>query len=135
MASADADGLFELMTASVISQLDLIRAGRLAAAAAAGWRAYVKHRRAQRERAECAFEMAHWSRLHAHFYAMLAHQQVRDAERCGKGREFRRLGLLQSVFIAWGPLFKLRQAERIGEADRCMRRAVLRCRLRASLDR
>jgi len=133
--SDDEDGLFEQMTADVIVHLGSMRSDRLVAAAWRGWCGLVCARRAHRTCYECATEMARWSRQHRLFYAMLAHQQSGDASRRGIAEGFRRLGLLQSYFSAWGPLFKLQLAERIGEADRCLRRTVIRSRLRATLNR
>lgn len=134
-ASCEAGELmFEAMS-EVLSQLDSMRAGRKAEAVVSAWRGRLKSKSARRERDACAMEMAEWSRKHGFFYLLLAHQQQREAERAAAACKFWRHGLLQSVFEAWGPLFKLCQAERIGEADRSLRRALQRCRSRAVLDR
>ena len=134
-ASCEAGELLLEALAVVLGQLDGVRAHRTAAAAVAAWRGQLQHKRARRESEACAVGMAEWSRKHAHFYVLLVHRQQRDAERAAAACRFWRHGLLQAVFGAWGPLFKLHQAERIGEADRSLRRALQRCRSRAALDR
>jgi len=131
-ASAEGSALFELMTAEVVASFGRVLAERAAAAAAAAWRDRVRCRQAKRERAACAAEMARWSCEYAHFSAMLEYQRLCAAGRLARAREFWRLSVLQSFFCAWGPDFKLRLAERIGDADRGMRRAVQRCRLHSS---
>ena len=134
-ASCEAGELLLEAMAEVLSQLDAIRAGRRAEAAMAAWRGRLQHKSARRERDACAMGMAEWSRKHGFFYLLLAHQQQREAERAAAACKFWRHAVLQCVFDAWGPLFKLRQAERIGEADRSLRRALQRCRSRGVLDR
>ena len=134
-ASCEAGELLLEAMEEVLSQLDAMRASRRGEAVVEAWRGRLQHKSARRERDACAMGMAEWSRKHGFFYLLLAHQQRREAERAAAAYKFWRHALLQSVFGAWGTLFKLRQAERIGEADRSLRRALQRCRSRAVLDR
>ena len=134
-ASSDADGLFELMTAEVITQLDNMRAHRLTVAVIAGWRGRVEHKRAHKERLALSVDTANWSCKQLHFFALVVHQQRMAAHRTTKAIEFWRLGLLHAVFSAWGPLLKLHYAECVGEADRCIRRCVLHSRLSCAFGR
>ena len=134
-ASCEAGELLLEAMEEVLSQLDAMRASRRGEAVVEAWRGRLQHKSARRERDACAMGMAEWSRKHGFFYLLLAHQQRREAARAAAAYKFWRHALLQSVFGAWGPLFKLRQAERIGEADRSLRRALQRCRSRAVLDR
>ena len=164
--SAEADDIFELMTADVIAQLCALRAERIKAAVVAAWHGWGRDQRARRAQAACVSSMAKWNSKHVHFYALLEHQQQCDLDRQAAAFGFWSLRLVERVFCAWGPLFKLHLAERIGEvcwqacpcthvahanidkliglhafkqlhvqADRAMRRAVLRCSVRAAFDR
>lgn len=133
-ASAEGEHLFELLTAEVIGSLDSVRAMRTVAAATASWCARVRCSRAKHSRLACAADMARWSCMHSHFCAILEHQRVRASERLSRALAFWRISVLQHVFCAWGPDYEWRLAERIGEGDRLMRRAVHRFRLRATFD-
>ena len=133
-ASGDVESLFELMTAEVIMHLDGIRAGHILAAALTAWHERSQRKRARRDQIKMASGLANWSCKNSQFYALLAYQKQCDAERTVQALEFWRQNLLQCVFCAWGPLFKLHRAACIGEADRCLRRIVLRCRLRQAFE-
>ncbi len=133
-ASGDVESLFELMTAEVIMHLDGIRAGHILAAALTAWHERSQRKRTRRDQIKIASGLANWSCKNSQFYALLAYQKQCDAERTVQALEFWRQNLLQCVFCAWGPLFKLHRAACIGEADRCLRRIVLRCRLRQAFE-
>lgn len=80
------------------------------------WRAYHSSQRKKRKAIEMALSLAKWNVLQSHFLILHAQTLVESQTKERYARAFRQNNLLQSVLLRWGPLRRLDEAERFGQA-------------------